>query len=211
MSEMNLDDALRELQRELAVVPSAGFAAGVRERVSRESRHHGQAWMWLAAAAALATVATAAIIWSRPANRVAPDLRVATAQSTPDPAVAAGKVPGRILPATTSSARRVPRRQSLLAPTKSTQRNAATAPEFLVLTSQPEILQKMWKGVEKLAVLDTDDSMPLPTRPSEIVVAPVKVDPVLVHPFGPQGDTGAGAGVPIIRRVTTHASPRSPQ
>jgi hypothetical protein len=103
MSEMSLDDALRELQQELAVVPSPGFAAGVRERVSRESRHHGQAWMWLAAAAALAAVATAAIVLSRPANRViVPDLRVAAGQTTPAPAVAVVTSPAQAIPAARS-------------------------------------------------------------------------------------------------------------
>jgi hypothetical protein len=202
MSEMSLDDALRELQRELAVVPSPGFSAGVRERVSRESRSHGQRWVWLAAAAALAAVATAAIVWSRPANRVVvPDLRVAAGQTTPAPAVAAATAPAPIVAETPRNTRRA--RSASVALARPADRPTASGLDLTVVTNQPAILRRMLTAA---ASLPAEASVAYDANPSSAEIQPLevpllKVDLIVVTPLIDPIPGPVSGVVPTIRRV----------
>ncbi len=93
-----------DLDREMAVEPSADFAARVRARISAADRDGGWRFPWALAAAAVLTIATGilfATLRDAPEKTGPPALNAGhdvalPAQSVPDPVVATSRTPARI-------------------------------------------------------------------------------------------------------------------
>jgi hypothetical protein len=195
-----MKDPIQELRAELmAVEPSPAFSAGVRMRVERQSgmRFGGALGLTLAAVTAVAIVATVVSMWRRPAEPV-PAATVAAAphvapvvESTPSSPALPERGPS-VVRARVQAAESVP------------VASANTGPFLEVITNQPEIIKRIWAGIDGGVA-----RVGLPANEfEEITVAPVRVDAIVVPKIGPPGGGGI---VPGARRIVVDESARGDQ
>lgn len=193
-------DVLDELQRELLVEPSAGFVSRVRATALDAPAPRPWPWWWVGLSLTTAAAAAIAVgLWPRPGNldrlpELPPAMAPASAFAAQSPATPDVSSP----PATPPQVPRVTRAATMV----------GSQPGILVMTSQPDLLRRLWTDVVAAVEVESQPAPSPLTVTAEIVVAPVIVDPIVVRsPF----ELPAPASVPVIRRLTTEDSTRSPQ
>jgi hypothetical protein len=193
------DDPMDELRAELeAVAAPEQFAHRVRERISA-GRVPGSRFRVPGSRSGvrLGAIAAAVVLlwlsgWQRaggPVTHVAEAGDVRDAPAVPADGSRAGRIARNLEPGTRN-------------PEPGT-RNLE--PPFEVITNQPEILRRLYAGMNEMAMVASLESIPV--RAGEIVIAPVEVNPIVVKLMvEPPVEPGA---LPIIRRATADAAERS--
>jgi hypothetical protein len=189
----------RELQRALAIEPSARFVAGALARVEYSSvRSRGVAWRGAAAAAAvliLVTLGSWRFVAPRPAERAA-----LAALPAASPALVADRTPSRATEIARSGhsgplppARRRAERTKVPAP----ERRGPIGTEVIVPAEQSRAIERylalVRRGALDTSALARPDSTGI-AAPSDLIIAPLSVEALVVT------DETGGVGPGIDRR-----------
>lgn len=190
------DDLLREIGASLAVEPSPGFAAGVRDKVERR-RRRGRRW-WLAVpvpVAAAAVLVVSVLPDARNDNAILPATTVAV---VPVSSAAARVAPPSTMPVMTSASAR---RQVVRTPSA----EEGDLVPVTVVTNQMALLRDMWARVSGATVEQVVEAPSgLVSRAPPLEVAPVVIEPVVIVASGGRPPAGA----PTIKRAVALAEPR---
>ena len=169
-----------DLDREMAVEPSADFAARVRARISAADRDGGWRFPWALAAAAALTIATGILfvtLRDAPEKTGSPALTagqdvVLPAQRVPDPVMATGRTPG------SDGARSAP------ALTTASTRSRTTGPgtkidRQIARAAEPEVLvpDDLRLAIERVMAMGRAGALNKQTFPPERTTATVEESP----------------------------------
>ena len=175
---MSLD---REIEQLLAVDPSPGFVARVRQRVTAEPAPATWwfSWRLASAGAALAAIALAAILWPAGIAPTADQAIAPSAKGTIAPATNGAIAPtanGGIAP--TMNGAVAPTAKGTIAPTT----NAAIALPELVLSAEEQ------RAFALLIMTVEDDVLPdVPSQEAAVGPAWIQIDPVAIAPIAGSG------------------------